>query len=76
MKKDNHDALKFEVEAVKLITEQGLSVERAAKRRGIPRGSLGNWVTAVNEGSTLGQLAPNARSPTELLFSGSAHRKV
>jgi transposase len=35
----------FKAEAVKLVTEQGLSHQEAAQRLGIPKGSLSNWVS-------------------------------
>jgi transposase-like protein len=37
----------FKAEAVKLVTEQGLSQEEAAKRLGIPKGTMGNWIVAA-----------------------------
>jgi transposase-like protein len=75
MKKGHRYTPEFKAEAVKLVTEQGLSVERAAKRLGIPRGSLGNWVTAVNKGSALGQATPGARSAAELEAENDKLRK-
>ncbi len=36
----------FRSEAVKLVTEQGLSHQAAAKRLSIPKGTLANWVAA------------------------------
>jgi transposase len=75
MKKGQRYTPEFKAEAVKLVTEQGLSVERAAKRLGIPRGSLGNWVTAVNKGSALGQATPGARSAAELEAENDKLRK-
>jgi transposase len=35
----------FRAEAVKLVLEQGLSQGEAATKLGIPKGSLGNWVS-------------------------------
>ena len=37
----------FRAEAVKLVTEQGLSQETAAIRLAVPKGTLGNWVAAA-----------------------------
>ena len=37
----------FREEAVKLVTEQGLSQETAAQRLAIPKGTLANWVAAA-----------------------------
>lgn len=36
----------FRAEAVKLVTEQGLSQQAAANRLSIPKGTLANWVVA------------------------------
>ena len=40
----------FRVEAVKLIEQEGLSVDQAAKRLSVPKSSLGNWVRASRSG--------------------------
>ena len=37
----------FRSEAVKLVTEQGLSQSVAAKRLGIPAGTLAGWISAL-----------------------------
>jgi transposase-like protein len=47
MKKQQCYTPEFRAEAVKLVTEQGLSQEAAAKRLGIPKGTIGNWVAAA-----------------------------
>lgn len=65
----------FRAEAVKLVLEQGLSVERAAKRLGMPRGSLGNWVTAAHKGSTPDQPVLGSRSVAELAAENAQLRK-
>jgi transposase len=65
----------FRAEAVKLVLEQGLSVERAAKRLGIPKGSLGNWVTAANKASTSTLSAPGSRSAADLAAENAQLRK-
>jgi transposase len=44
MKKQKYTP-EFRAEAIKLVTEQGLSQEAAAKRLSIPSGTLGNWLT-------------------------------
>lgn len=51
MKKQQRYTLEFRAEAVKLVVEQGLSQETAAKRLAIPKGTLGNW--GKNKGSGL-----------------------
>ena len=37
----------FRAEAVKRVFEQGLSLETAAKRLAIPKGTLGNWMASA-----------------------------
>ena len=40
----------FRAEAVKLVEQEGLSVDQAAKRLSVPKSSLGNWVRASRSG--------------------------
>lgn len=40
----------FRSEAVKLVEQEGLSVDHAAKRLSMPKSSLGNWVRATRSG--------------------------
>ena len=40
----------FRSEAVKLVEQEGLSVDQAAKRLSMPKSSLGNWVRATRSG--------------------------
>jgi transposase len=56
----------FRAEAVKLVLEQGLSLEAAAQRLTVPKGTLSNWVMAAKRGTTTGTAAPGSRSVTEL----------
>jgi transposase-like protein len=46
-KKQQRYTPEFRAEAVKLVTEQGLSQQEAAARLAIPSGTLGNWVAAA-----------------------------
>lgn len=55
----------FRAEAVKLVLAQGLTVEDAAKRLSIPKGTVGNWVSAAKR-STGPAAAPGSRSVGEL----------
>lgn len=64
MRKQQRYTAEFRAEAVKLVWEQGLSLEGAAQRLGIPKGTLGNWV-AKAKGSSVPP-APGARSAAEL----------
>jgi transposase-like protein len=65
--------VEFRTEAVKLVLEQGLSLERAASRLGIPKGTLANWVVAAKAGSD--KPAPGARSVAELEAENARLRK-
>jgi transposase len=55
----------FRAEAVKLVLAQGLSLEEAAKRIAIPKGTLANWVSAAKR-SIDPAAAPGSRSVSEL----------
>ena len=52
-------------EAVKLVVTQGLTLEDAAVRLMIPKGTLANWVVAARHG-TSPKVAPGSRSVPEL----------
>lgn len=73
MKKQQRYTPEFRAEAVKLVSEQGLSQETAAKRLAIPKGTLANWV-ASSKASTH-PLAPGARSAAELAAENARLRK-
>jgi transposase len=73
MKKQQRYTPDFRAEAVKLVSEQRLSQETAAKRLAIPKGTLANWV-AASKAST-GPLAPGARSAAELAIENARLRK-
>ena len=73
MKKQQRYTPEFRSEAVKLVTEQGLSQEEAAKRLAIPKGTIGNWVAAA-KGSN-GAAVPGARSVRELEAENAKLRK-
>jgi transposase len=51
-------------EAVKLVLAQGLTLEEAALRLVIPKGTLANWVSAARRGSTP-KAAPGGRTVPE-----------
>lgn len=53
----------FRAEAVKLVLEQGLSLEAAAQRVTLPKGTLSNWVMAAKCGTSSGTAAPGSRCP-------------
>ena len=75
MKKQQRYTPEFRAEAIKLVTEQGLSQKTAAERLSIPKGTLANWMAADKSSrypSALGALsaaelaAENARLRKEL----------
>ena len=73
MKKQQNYTPEFRAEAVKLVTEQGLSQPAAAKRLSIPKGTLANWV-AASKASDLPS-APGKRSAAELEIENARLRK-
>jgi transposase len=52
-------------EAVKLVTEEKLSLPEAARRLSLPPSTLGNWIKAYKEGR-LGYIGKNYKPLTEL----------
>jgi transposase len=52
-------------EAVKLVTEEKLSLPEAARRLSLPPSTLGNWVRAYKEGR-LGEVGKTYRPLTEI----------
>lgn len=56
----------FRGEAVKLVLEQGLSLEAAAERLSVPKGTLSNWVMAAKRGTVSGAAPPGSRSVADL----------
>jgi transposase len=55
----------FREEAVKLVTEEKLSLPEAARRVSLPPSTLGNWVKAYREGR-LGEVGKTYRPLTEI----------
>ena len=55
----------FREEAVKLITEEKLSLPEAARRLSLPPSTLGNWVKAFKAGR-LGEVGKTYRPLTEV----------
>ena len=55
----------FQSEAVKLVVQEGLSVDQAAKRLSVPKSSLGTWVRASRSGK-LAKVGQGQRLPTEM----------
>jgi transposase len=55
----------FRWEAVKLVTEERLSLPEAARRLSLPPSTLANWVKACKAGR-LGEIGKTYRSLTEI----------
>ena len=55
----------FREEAVKLVTEERLSLPEAARRLSLPPSTLGNWLRASNEGR-LGEVGKTLRPLTQI----------
>jgi len=55
----------FRKEAVKLVTEEDLSLPEAARRLSLPTSTLANWVKAY-QGGKLGDIGKTYRPLTEL----------
>lgn len=72
-KKNQRYTPEFKAEAVKLVTEQGLSQETAASRLGIPKGTLGNWMAAAKASTC--SAVPGSRSAAELEAENARLRK-
>lgn len=55
----------FRAEAVKLVLEQGMTLEEAGARLALPKGTLANWVSAAKRGDGTAA-APGGRTVAEL----------
>ena len=55
----------FREEAVKLVTEERLSLPEAARQLSLPPSTLGNWLRASNEGR-LGEVGKTLRPLTQI----------
>ncbi|QYF93575.1 IS3 family transposase [Massilia sp. PAMC28688] len=64
----------FRAEAVKLVLAQGLTLEEAAKRIAIPKGTLAIWVSAAKRGSDP-TAPPSSRGVAELEAEVAKPRK-
>ena len=63
----------LKTEAVKMVTEQGLTQEETAKRLSIPKGNIGNWVGAARAAMAKG--SPGEQSVGELAAENARLRK-
>jgi len=64
----------FREEAVKLVTEEGLSWGEAARQLSLPISTLANWVKAYKAGK-LGEVGKNYRPLTEVEIELARTRK-
>lgn len=64
----------FRSEAVKLVLEQGIQQSLAARRLGIPEGTLVGWVAAAKK-ATPSSSVPGSRSAAELFAENAKLRK-
>lgn len=64
MKKLQRYTPEFRAEAIKLVFEQSLSLETAAKRLAIPKGTLGNWMASAKSSNHVS--TPGMHSATDL----------
>ena len=64
----------FRAEAVKLVLAQGLTLEQAAQRIAMPKGTLANWVSAAKRGDGKAA-APGSPSVSELEAENARLRK-
>jgi transposase len=55
----------FREEAVKLVTEEKLSLPEAARRLSLPPSTIGNWIKAYRAGR-LGEVSKTRRPLTEI----------
>lgn len=55
----------FREEAVKLVTEAGLSLKEAGRRLSLPPSTIGNWVKALKAGK-LGDIGKSQRPLTDM----------
>ncbi len=63
----------FRAEAVKMVDEQQLTQEEAAKRLGIPKGTLAGWIS--NTTLARAHTVPGTRSAAELATENTRLRK-
>jgi transposase len=64
----------FREEAVKLVTEEKISLPEAARRLSLPPSTLGNWVKA-NKAGRLGEIGMTQRPLTEIEMELARARK-
>jgi transposase len=73
MKQRRQYSDELKAEAVKMVTRDGLSLAEAARKLGIPKGSIGNWVAALKEDTPAAW--PGAPSMAEVMAENAKLRK-
>ena len=73
MKELRKYSAELKAEAVKMVIEQGLTQEETARRLSIPKGNIGNWVSAAKAALSKGN--PGEQSVAELAAENARLRK-
>ncbi len=73
MKENRSYSEELKAEAVKMVIEQGLSREEAARQLMIPKGTIGNWLAIAKLGKI--PALPGERSNAELIAENNRLRK-
>ena len=73
MKENRSYSEELKAEAVKMVSEQGLSRDEAARRLMIPKGTIGNWLAAAKKGKQMAE--PGERSHADLVSENNRLRK-
>ena len=63
----------LKAEALKMVIEQGMSQQEVADLLGIPKGTIGNWVTKSKKG--MSQIAPGTPSVSNVMAENRKLRK-
>ena len=73
MKEQRRYSAELKAEAVKMVIEQGLTQKETGTRLSIPKGNIGNWVSAAKAGLKNG--SPGEQSVAELSRENARLRK-
>ena len=73
MKERRQYSDELKAEAVKMVTREGMSHTEVARRLGIPKGNIGNWVAVLKEETQAAW--PGAPTVVDLLAENTKLRK-
>jgi len=73
MKERRQYSDELKAEAVKMVTRDGMTHAEVARKLGIPKGSIGNWVAVLKEDTPAAW--PDAPSMAEVLGENARLRK-